>query len=46
MLDALGVNWGLSLLGLIGVVMLPVPFLFFFFGKHIRARGRLSSIDL
>ena len=46
MLYALGVNWGLSLLGLIGVVMLPVPFLFFFFGKQIRARGHLSNTDL
>jgi hypothetical protein len=39
MLEALGVGWGLSILGFVGVVMIPVPFLFFTFGPRLRAKG-------
>ncbi|KAH8881140.1 putative MFS multidrug transporter [Thozetella sp. PMI_491] len=46
MANKLGIAWGLSVLGFIGVLMLPVPFLFFFFGKQIRARGNFSKANL
>uniref|UniRef100_A0A060T8G4 ARAD1C36806p n=1 Tax=Blastobotrys adeninivorans TaxID=409370 RepID=A0A060T8G4_BLAAD len=35
----LGVNWGGSLLGFIALGMIPIPFVFYFFGKNIRARN-------
>lgn len=44
MLRALGIPWGLSLLGFVAVAMLPVPFLFFVFGKRIRAKGKHSQV--
>lgn len=37
--DALGVNWGLSLLGFVAVVFIPVPWIFYKFGKRIRERS-------
>lgn len=40
MLNALGIAWGVSVLGFVGVAMLPVPFLFFVFGARIRALGK------
>ncbi|KAE9962919.1 hypothetical protein BLS_009881 [Venturia inaequalis] len=42
MLDALGVQWGMTVWAGFGTLMIPVPVLFFFFGKGIRARGRWS----
>ncbi|KAF1954278.1 MFS general substrate transporter [Byssothecium circinans] len=39
----LGLDWGLSLLGFIAVAMVPIPFLFYLFGKRIRAVGKLSK---
>lgn len=40
--QTLGPDWGLSLLGFIAVAMLPIPYLFYTFGKRIRAIGRHS----
>ena len=39
----LGICWASSLTGLIGVAMIPIPFLFFIFGKSIRAKGEWSK---
>lgn len=39
MLDAMGTRWGLSVFGFVSIALLPVPYLFFTFGKRIRARG-------
>lgn len=36
MYDALGVGWGSSLVGFMACVMLPMPYLFYIFGKTIR----------
>ncbi|EED23207.1 bicyclomycin resistance protein, putative [Talaromyces stipitatus ATCC 10500] len=38
----LGVNWATSLLGFLGVAMIPVPFLFYIFGARIRAMSRYT----
>lgn len=46
MLDAMGIGWGLSVFGFIGVAMLPIPFLFYIFGKRIRARGYWSKASV
>ena len=41
-LHGLGIAWGLSLFGFIAVALLPIPYLFYIFGKRIRARGAWS----
>ncbi|KAL6304116.1 MFS polyamine transporter [Sparassis latifolia] len=47
MYDNLGINWACTLLGLILVVLLPSPFLFYKYGATIRKRSRFSpSPDL
>ncbi|EKG14026.1 Major facilitator superfamily [Macrophomina phaseolina MS6] len=42
MLHSLGVGWGISIFGFIAIALIPIPYLFFTFGKRIRARGRFS----
>ena len=42
MYDRLGVNWATSLLGFIGVALIPVPILFYIFGPKIRKMSRFS----
>ena len=36
MYNALGLGWGTSLLGFIAVAFIPVPFIFWVYGKRIR----------
>lgn len=36
MYSSLGVGWGTSVLGFIAVAMIPVPFVFIFYGERIR----------
>jgi len=43
MLHKLGVGWGVSIFGFVAVAMIPIPYLFFVFGKRIRARGTWSK---
>ncbi len=38
----LGIPWASSLTGFIGVAMIPIPYLFFVFGKDIRRRSKWS----
>jgi hypothetical protein len=38
----LGVDWASSVLGFISVAMIPIPFLFFFYGAKIRAMSKFS----
>ncbi|KAI9375631.1 major facilitator superfamily domain-containing protein [Aspergillus egyptiacus] len=42
MYHKLGVAWASSLLGFITVAMIPIPIVFFFYGKKIRAMSRFS----
>ncbi|ODQ66861.1 putative MFS multidrug transporter [Nadsonia fulvescens var. elongata DSM 6958] len=44
MFKNLGVGWAGTLLGLIGVLMAPVPLFFYIYGPKIRARSKYSSI--
>ena len=46
MYHGLGVGWASSLLGFVAVAMIPIPYLFFIFGKRIRARGKWSRASL
>ncbi|KAH8889483.1 MFS general substrate transporter [Thozetella sp. PMI_491] len=43
MYSALGIGWATSLLGFIAVALLPVPWVFFQFGKQIRARSKYET---
>ncbi|KAL5336386.1 major facilitator superfamily domain-containing protein [Aspergillus crustosus] len=42
MYHKLGVNWASSLLGFITVAMIPIPIVFFIYGKKIRAMSKFS----
>jgi MFS family permease len=43
MLHNLGIAWGISIFAFLAVALIPIPFLFFIFGKRIRARGFWSK---
>ncbi|KAI0062385.1 MFS general substrate transporter [Artomyces pyxidatus] len=40
----LGNEWAASLLGFLSLAILPIPYLFYFYGKSIRARSKRASI--
>lgn len=42
MYHKLGVDWASSLLGFITVAMIPIPIIFFIYGKRIRAMSKFS----
>ncbi|KAH7929150.1 MFS general substrate transporter [Leucogyrophana mollusca] len=42
MFTKMGSNWAATLLGLIGLVLTPSPFLFFKYGARIRAKSRFA----
>ena len=42
----MGVDWAASTLGFVAIALLPIPYLFFFFGPRIRARGKWSRGSL
>lgn len=41
-LEGLGVGWGVGIFAIVAAVMVPIPYLFFLFGKKIRAKGEWS----
>lgn len=43
MFHSIGVGWAGSVLGFVAVALIPIPFLFYIFGKRIRARGKWSK---
>ncbi|KAJ9639721.1 uncharacterized protein PV06_10822 [Exophiala oligosperma] len=45
MYDNLGTPWAGSLVGFISIAMIPIPFVFYLFGKRIRSRGKYSRND-
>jgi MFS family permease len=46
MFHNLGINWASSVLGFIAIAMIPIPYVFYVFGKRIRARGKWSRDSL
>ncbi|EMC96762.1 hypothetical protein BAUCODRAFT_34154 [Baudoinia panamericana UAMH 10762] len=42
MLHNLGIGWGMSIFGFIAILLVPIPYLFYIYGKRIRARGTWS----
>jgi MFS transporter, DHA1 family, multidrug resistance protein len=43
MFHRLGTNWAGTVLGCIAVVMVPVPILFYYFGRRIRSHSRFAA---
>jgi multidrug resistance protein len=46
MLHNMGVGWGISVFAFVAVALIPIPYLFFVFGKRIRARGEWSKVSV
>lgn len=46
MAHGMGLPWACSLLGFVSIAMIPIPFLFYFFGRRIRAHGKWSRPSL
>jgi hypothetical protein len=46
LLRNLGVPWGVSLFGFIAIALIPIPFLFFMYGKNLRSRGTWSKASI
>jgi hypothetical protein len=44
MFAALGYNWANTMFALIAVVMVPIPFVLFYYGPTIRSRSKFSRI--
>ena len=43
MFHNLGIGWAASIFGFISIALIPIPYLFYVFGKRIRARGAWSK---
>jgi hypothetical protein len=43
MYDALGFQWATGLVAFITLVLMPFPYIFFRYGKSIRARSRYAT---
>jgi hypothetical protein len=46
MFHNLGINWASSLLGFFAIAMIPIPYLFYIYGRRIRARGKWSQASI
>ncbi|KAK1150197.1 hypothetical protein N8T08_000099 [Aspergillus melleus] len=46
MFREMGVDWASSVLGFVAVALIPIPYLFYIFGKRIRARGKWSRASV
>ncbi|KAF2846222.1 MFS multidrug transporter-like protein [Plenodomus tracheiphilus IPT5] len=44
MYDGLGIGWATSLLGFVALAMVPIPFLFFKYGRAIRAKSKYPVV--
>nr|POF26335.1 putative transporter [Quercus suber] len=42
MFEGIGINWGLTLLGCVAALFIPMPFILYFFGKRIRAKSKFA----
>ncbi|CAG8376403.1 unnamed protein product [Penicillium salamii] len=46
MYHRMGVPWASSLLGFIGIILIPIPFVLYVYGPSIRARGKWSRASV
>ncbi|RMZ13872.1 hypothetical protein D0860_02339 [Hortaea werneckii] len=42
MFNGIGINWGCTLLGCVAAIFIPMPFVFYFKGKTIRAKSKFA----
>ena len=42
MFDGIGINWGMTLIGCVSALLVPMPFFFHFRGKNIRAKSKFA----
>ncbi|KAF2724035.1 MFS general substrate transporter [Polychaeton citri CBS 116435] len=42
MFDGIGINWGMTFLGCLSALFIPLPFLFYFYGKRIRSKSKIA----
>ena len=42
MFNGIGINWGCTLLGCVAALFIPMPFVFYFKGKTIRAKSKFA----
>lgn len=43
----MGIQWASTLIGCVAIVMIPVPVLFYVFGRKIREKSRFApAVDL
>jgi DHA1 family multidrug resistance protein-like MFS transporter len=42
MFDGMGIQWASTLLGVVAVLLVPMPLLFYIYGKRIRARSKFA----
>ena len=42
MFEGIGINWGMTLLGCVAALFIPMPFVLYKYGKSIRARSKFA----
>jgi DHA1 family multidrug resistance protein-like MFS transporter len=42
MFDGIGIEWGMTLLGCVAALFIPMPFVLYRFGKKIRAKSKFA----
>jgi len=42
MFEGIGIQWGMTLLGCLATMFIPMPFVFYFYGKKIRAKSKFA----
>ena len=42
MFNGMGIEWAATLLGLLATCMVPIPVLFYIYGKRLRAKSKFS----
>jgi DHA1 family multidrug resistance protein-like MFS transporter len=42
MFDGMGIQWASTLLGCVALVLVPIPFIFYFYGGRIRSRSQYA----
>lgn len=47
MYDGIGINWGNTLLGCVAALFIPMPFVFYWKGRSIRAKSKFApALDI
>ncbi|EMC93255.1 hypothetical protein BAUCODRAFT_568109 [Baudoinia panamericana UAMH 10762] len=47
MFEGIGINWGMSLLGFVAAAFIPMPFIFYIYGKKLRSMSKFApALDI